>query len=223
MLRKDSLETGEIYHLYNRGVSKQALFLEERDYLRFLVLLHVSNHGSSIHLANLLSKYKGRSFMDMFQEVADHSLVGIHAYCLMPNHFHLVLRQKRDFGISTFMKKLGTAYSMYFNSKYEHSGALFQGRFKSSHVGNEAYFRWIYAYVHLNSLGLLYPDWEKDAIENSSRIRSQVEGYVFSSYQDYAGGERPQRKILDMEDAPAFLHEQSDLEDLMLNIKDRPL
>lgn len=161
--------------------------------------------------------------MAMFEEVSNHTLVNIHAYSLMPNHFHIVLRQKAEHGISIFMRKVGTAYSMYFNAKYEHSGALFQGRFKSSHVSNEAYFRWVYSYVHLNPLGLLYHDWEKGGIQDLNRARAQIMQYTFSSFLDYTSGRRPQRNILDMADAPDFLKNQNDLEALLSDIKDRPL
>src|SRR3990167_7803221 len=140
MLRDKPFVNGETYHLFNRGAHKQAIFKSEKDYRRFLVLLYFSNTMERVQLGNLLQN-QGRSLIDLLEEYVDQSLVDIFAYTLMPNHFHLVLRQKADNGISTFMKKLATAYSMYFNIKYKHSVVLFQGRFKSRHVGDEAYFR----------------------------------------------------------------------------------
>src|SRR3989344_2030506 len=100
----------------------------------------------------------------MFSEVVDGSLVSVLAYCLMPNHFHLVLRQKNQDGITLFMRKLATAYAMYFNTKYDHSGVLFQCRYKSKHVNTDAYLRWIFSYVHLNPLEIIQPEWKERGI-----------------------------------------------------------
>jgi len=179
MLRDKPFVNGETYHLFNRGANKQTTFTSEDDYLRFLVLLYFSNTTEHVQLGNLLQN-QGRSLIDLFSEHIDQSLVDIFAYTLMPNHFHLVIRQKTDGGVSTFMKKLATAYSMYFNLKYGHSGVLFQGRFKSRHVGNEAYFRYIFAYVHLNSLDLFQSGWEEKGLRDLEGARSGRSPKIFS-------------------------------------------
>ena len=142
-------------------------------------------------------------------------LVDVLAYALMPNHFHLVLKQKIDDGITKFMRKLATAYSMYFNIKYEHSGVLFQGRFKSSHINSGPYFRYIFSYVHLNPLELVEPDWKDGTIRNEKKARKFLADYRYASYFDYCVGERPERVILAYDDAPDFLKEQNDLEEMI--------
>ena len=164
MLRRVPLVEGEIYHVYNRGAHKRDIFTTDWDYQRFQVLLYLSNTKDPINLRDLFEKHKGRSFGGMFSEVVDGSLVSVLAYCLMPNHFHLVLRQKNQDGITLFMRKLATAYAMYFNTKYDHSGVLFQGRYKSKHVNTDAYLRWIFSYVHLNPLEIIQPEWKERGI-----------------------------------------------------------
>ncbi len=223
MLRKTALAVGETYHIYNRGAHKQTIFVDELDYVRFLLLLYVANHSERIRLADLLEEYPGPSWIQIFSDIeADKSLVDILAYSLMPNHFHLVLRQKTENGCTVFMKKVATAYAMYFNLKHKHSGVLFQGRFKSSHVGDEAYFRYIFSYVHLNMLDLIEPGWKDNGIKNVVAARKFINTYPYSSFRDYTLEERPQRKILAWDDVPPFLKEMNDFEDLIKNNQDGP-
>ena len=151
MRRDAALVPGEVYHIYNRGAHKRDIFVHEQDYRRFQLLLHVSNTASRVNMRDLFTRYKGQTFADIFMlEKPDKDLAEVLAYCLMPNHFHIILRQKADAGISTFLHKLFTAYSMYFNVKHDHSGILSQGSFKSRHVNTENYFRYLFSYVHLN-------------------------------------------------------------------------
>ena len=225
MQRKEALAEGETYHVYNRGAHKQRIFTEESDYSRFMLLLHLANSSVPIHFSNLLKQYGGRSSIEIFEnEKFDKRLVDVLAYTLMPNHFHLVVRQREEKGIAIFMKKLATGYSMYFNTKYEHSGTLFQGRFKSSHIDSEEYFRYIFAYVHLNPLDIFQPSRKSDGIKNKKGVQKFLAAYPYSSFQDYLENSRPERSILSFEDTPDFLKTQNDLEDLLnwQNMEDGP-
>ena len=220
MLRPVPFVDGEIYHIYNRGAHKQPIFQSETDYRRFQLLLHVANNSGSVHMANLLDKYKGRSFMEIFTgEETDKPFVDVIAYCLMPNHFHLVLRQKNEGGLTKFMNKVGTGYSMYFNTKYEHSGVLFQGRFKSRHVDSDEYFRYLLAYVHLNAVDLVQPNWKTRGISEAEKVRHFINEYPFSSHQDYAVGKRPEGALLSYDFAKDFLQGRNDLEDLLQSLE----
>src|SRR5690242_18998308 len=118
MLRKHGFAEGEIYHICNRGAHKQKIFKEDSDYGRFLLLLYISNTTQPVETRLLLKKYGGPSSGNIFQEEIGEKLIEIFSYCLMPNHFHLVLRQLKPDGIEKFIRKLATAYSMYFNIKY---------------------------------------------------------------------------------------------------------
>jgi putative transposase len=224
MLRKQPLVEGEVYHIYNRGAHKQQIFKNEFDYSRYVLLLHLANSKMPVNLRDLFKEYKGRSFVDIFENEKIHErLVDILAYSLMPNHFHLVVRQKEENGIATFMKKLATGYSMYFNTKYEHSGTLFQGRFKSSHIDSEEYFRYIFAYVHLNPLDIFQADWKTNGIKNKKGAGKFLVNYPYSSFSDYPNSNRPERRVLSLTDIPDFLETQNDLEDLLEFTKDGPL
>jgi putative transposase len=221
MLRQTPLISEETYHIYNRGAGKQKIYTTPNDYERFMGLLYLANSELPITYRNLREKHQGPSLVEILNtNSSDKSaragkLVDVLAYALMPNHFHLVLKQLKDEGITKFMRKLATAYSMYFNTKYEHSGVLFQGRFKSSHINSEPYFRYIFSYVHLNPLELTEPNWKEGIISNEKKARKFLADYRYGSYFDYCVGERPERAILAYDEAPDFLKEQNDLEEML--------
>ncbi|MFZ1361289.1 MAG: transposase [Candidatus Saccharimonadales bacterium] len=126
------------YHVYNRGASKQSIFLDDQDKINFLSLLqrHLDPDDTS------------RRSDGLPYPIFDIELL---AYCLMGNHFHLLLYQNEDTAaISNFMKSIDTAYTMYFNKKYRASGHLFQGPFKSARITDEAYLLHITRYIHMN-------------------------------------------------------------------------
>lgn len=215
-MNRDPLVVGETYHVYNRGAHKQPVFLHDVDYKRFQLLLYLANGTRPIQFSNLLQKYGGSTSIKIYEEVREgEGLVDILAYSLLPNHFHLVLRQRVDQGISNFMRRLITSYTMYFNAKYDHSGVLFQGRYRSRHVNDEAYFRWIFSYVHLNAVELISPDWENIGILDSEKVRDFMREYRYSSYIDYMGDSRSEGVILTATDIPDFLKSQNDLEDML--------
>ena len=210
MYRRTPLVSGEIYHIFNRGAHKQNIFTSENDYARFKILLHLANNSKPIHVSNIFQKYKNTSYTTILEnEPADHALVDVLAYALMPNHFHLILRQKEDDGITLFMKKMMTAYSMYFNIRYEHSGVLFQGRFKSSHASNEEYLRYLFAYIHLNPIEIIDKNWKDKKVSDKNKAKSFLNSYSHSSYLDYIGKKRAEEKILSSDSVIDFSAETS--------------
>lgn len=216
MERRTPLFEGETYHVFNRGAHKLPIFMDETDYVRFQILLLLANHSGSIDVGNVLRKYQGPSLVKLFEEERpDQNLVEVLAYSLMPNHFHLVLRQKSLDGISLFMRKLGTAYSMYFNLKHDHSGTLFQGRFKSSHIATDPYFYWIFTYVHLNPITLCEPGWKEKKIVDIGGAKTFLNGYRYSSHYDFYVAERPERNLLAFASALDFIDRKTDIEGLL--------
>ena len=113
--------------------------------------------------------------------------VEILAFCFMPNHIHLLLKQIKDDGISKFMRKLGTGYAGYFNKKYDRKGYLFQGRFKSAHIKNEHQLRVIFSYIHTNPVSLVEAKWKEEGIGDFKKAIKFLENYRWSSYLDYIG------------------------------------
>ncbi len=139
------LITGETYHVYNRGVDKRAVFLDKFDYWRFYKSLQMFNTEEQ---SGSLYRRKFKQDWLMNQK----PIVNINAYCLLNNHFHLLLTQLVDGGISEFMKRLGGGYTSYFNERYERSGALFQGNFKRVHCEDNEQLLYVAAYVNFNNL-----------------------------------------------------------------------
>jgi len=115
------------------------------------------------------------------------ALVDILAYALMPNHYHLLLRQRTEKGISLFMQKLAGGYTGYFNTKHERSGVLFQGKFKAKHVDEDSYLRHILPYIHTNAVDVFQKNWKKNGIAHPDRALRFLEKYRWSSYPDYLG------------------------------------
>src|SRR3989344_907844 len=156
MSRNFNISIGEFYHIYNRGVDKRNVFEKPNDYNRFLFLLYLCNSFEHVDLQKLFRQKK--TFSEIFSLEIDKKLTTIGAYCLMPNHYHLLLRETSKNGISKFMQKLSTAYSMYFNIKRQRTGALFQGRYKARHIDNDNYLKYLFAYIHLNPIKIIAPN-----------------------------------------------------------------
>lgn len=149
------------YHLYNRGVAKQVIFLDEQDYKTFLSYLkiYLSKKDESQKIAPT------RQLKNFFEELT------LLAYCLMPNHFHLLVWQKNQRTMANFMRSVGTKYSRYFNKKYNRVGPVFQSRYKAVLVRRENQFIYLSKYIHRNPLP----------------TRTDLVGYKYSSYLNYLG------------------------------------
>jgi len=172
-MRKFEFQTGEFYHIYNRGVDKREVFLDKWDYVRFLKSLREFNNDS-IYEQRVYAR--NRELMGLSPEASGLSpLVEFITYCLNPNHFHFLLKQLRDNGIRIFMHKLGTGYTCYFNQKYNRSGSLFQGPFKAIHIKSDSYLLWLSGYINGNA------EIHKIA---------KAENWIWGSYLDYTGKRR---------------------------------
>lgn len=186
-MKKPQFFTNNFYHVYNRGVEKRNIFLDKKDRFRFIHDLYEFNDEN----AALNLRYKLPSLK--LHEVQPHEvskrkiLIEIIAYCLMPNHFHLLLKQHSDEGIIKFMQKLGTGYTMYFNQKYQRVGGLFQGRFKAAFIQKESHLLYLPHYIHLNPLDLYIPSWRNKKINNVKKAVSYLNTYRWSSYLDHTG------------------------------------
>ena len=178
----------QIYHIYNRGVEKRNIFLDDKDYLRFIHdLFELNNEERDPNIG-----YYFKNTQDMkvrpsyFERKPRKLLVEILVFTLMPNHFHLLLRQKKETGIVKFMQKLGTGYSMYFNKKYNRVGGLFQGSFKAVLVDKEPHFLYLPHYIHLNPLELLNYEGSSTFIGWKGEMEF-LRNYRWSSFLDYIG------------------------------------
>ncbi len=200
MTRNIALAPEEYYHIYNRGVDKRNIFENQNDYHRFLALLHTSNMKGVARFPKEFTQNPDIQFLIPKKD----PLIDICSYCLMPNHFHLIVRVREDGQLSLFMQKLTTAYTMYFNKRNERSGALFQGTFKAKHVDTDEYLKYLIAYIHLNPVKLIEPDWKETGIQDRKRAGEYLDSYKYSSYKDFQGIERPQGAILTKGSLPEY-------------------
>ncbi|MDP3991234.1 MAG: transposase [Candidatus Nealsonbacteria bacterium] len=114
------------------------------------------------------------------------SLVRIMADCLMPNHFHLLIEEINNNGISRFMHKLGVGYTGYFNKKYERVGGLFQGAFKAVQITDELYLKYLLIYINIINPGqLIEPELKEKGLKNLDKIMKFAENYLWSTNQEY--------------------------------------
>lgn len=199
MARNLVFAPGEFYHIYNRGTEKRKIFLSRRDYERFIALLYLANGETPVDI-----KRQGSTLSELLVQDRGKKLVDICAYCLMPNHFHLIIRELEDCGISKFMQKLITGYTMYFNKTYERSGALFQGKFKSEQATEDRYLNYLIAYVHLNPIKIIEPKWKENGINDCKNAEKFLDSYMYSSFADYCKRDRVEKAILSLDAFPAY-------------------
>lgn len=180
-MRTTKFAEGEYYHLYNRGVDKRVTFNTKEDHQRFQTYLYILNDAHNGRAASILQT----KMRDPYAERRIEPLVAIGAYCLMPNHFHILATPIAENGISRFMHKLQTAYTLYFNEKTSRTGSLFQGPFKSVHVDSDSYLKYLYAYIHLNPARLLTQEWKAASAEELRSLGTKILAYPYSSAGEY--------------------------------------
>lgn len=205
--RKINFSVGEFYHLFNRGTDKREIFLDARDYDRFMFLLYLCNSKKPVNIREQFPK--GISFGLLKNFERGETLVDIGIYCLMPNHFHLLVMEKEEGGITNFIKKLATAYSMYFNKRNKRSGKLFENYFKAEHVDKDEYLKYLFAYIHLNPIKIKSPLWRENGVSSLEEAGRFLEKYDYSSYSDYIGKERNEKIILKKDSFPVYFMDQS--------------
>lgn len=148
-MNREPFAEGEFYHIYNQGVDKRNIFSDEYDSLRFLESMEVFNNEEPA--GSIYEQSFNKDIPQLGGSTSKSKLVNIIAYCLNPNHFHMILEQISERGISEYMKRLGGGYTMYFNAREKRKGSLFLGRFRSVHVGTDGYLLHLSAYVNLNN------------------------------------------------------------------------
>jgi len=189
-IKRPQLVNGEIYHIVIRAIEVFKLFRDEKDYLRMVHDLFefndedpvLSSYRNWINrartvLATLSPKFRKKRKL----------LVEILAFCLMPNHVHLLVRQLREGGISKFMRKIGAGYGLYYNQKYKRSGHLFQGRYRIVHIKTEEQLKTVFVYIHTNPVAIIVPGWKEKGIKGQDlqKLLKFLENYRWSSYPDY--------------------------------------
>jgi len=177
---KPIFENGYFYHIYNRGVEKRNIFLDDQYYKKFLDNLMYFNDQKPTPDSRMR---KDCDFRDRDK------LVEIYAFVLMPNHFHLIVKQLSDGGIEKFMRKLGIGYAMYFNIRQQRVGALFQGRFKAKLIESDEQLLHLTRYIHINPIKLHQPDYKEVGLKNKAMALDFLNNFKWSSYRHFVGTE----------------------------------
>ncbi len=158
----------EIYHIYNRGVEERSVFSSSKDCERFLnTFLYYQKDGVPLRFS-----FKKGFPLEKFAKLPN--LIEIIGYCLMPNHFHFLLRQKKDKGITSFLSKATNSYTRYFNVLHKRIGPLFQGSFKAKRIEDDNQLLHVSRYIHLNPV--------------VSFVVNDLNKYPYSSYLEYIHG-----------------------------------
>ena len=215
-VRKTILAANQIYHVYNRGVEKRPIFLNKREYDRFIQLI---NYYRFANCPIKFSKFKVLPLEEKYNilkklEKEIKLLVDIYAFCLMPNHFHFLLKQLTDKGISKFIAKITNGFSHYFNIRHDRSGHLFQGNFGAVRIEDNEQLLHVSRYIHLNPV-----------ISYLVEV-GNLESYEYSSYPNYLGkssGFTNPKEIMSFFKNPQeyrkFVHDQVDYARKLDNIK----
>lgn len=189
--KRPPLANGETYHIVIRAIEGLKLFRDKQDYFRIIHDLFEFNDKKRVSSKFRVNQYlakKGqltRSYR-VNEEKRD-VLVEILAFCLMPNHVHLLVRQIQDHGISEFMRKVGIGYACYYNQKYKRIGHVFQGRYRMVHIKDDKQLITVFIYIHTNPTAIIFPKWKEKGIGNLNKAIRFLESYRWSSYPDYLG------------------------------------
>ncbi len=204
-MRKVVLATGEIYHIVNRGIEKRQIFTDKREYQRALLAIDYYRFSDlSAGLAQVLNlEIEKRNFF--LSQVRKHNkLIDLLAYCLMPNHFHLLIKQLEEGGIKEFVSNFSNSYVRYFNTKNKRVGPLFQGVFRAVRIEDDEQLIHVSRYIHINPVvSFIVP-------------REELITYPYTSFPECFGGEGicNQNMILDqfpsLEQYESFVYDQID-------------
>ena len=191
-------DIGNIYHIIGRGVDGRKVFLSNQDYSRFILSLEFFNNANSVNLWSLITRavvglnpttaeISIKERLENQRENKGDSIVELMAFALMPNHYHLIMREIIDRGISCYMQKIG-GYTNYFNKQYNRRGSLFESTYKCIEIKNDAQLFAVFNYVHTNPVELIEPLWKKQQVKNFDKARNFLENkYKWSSYRDCIG------------------------------------
>ncbi|MBI2626483.1 MAG: transposase [Candidatus Nealsonbacteria bacterium] len=196
---KRQFEVGKIYHIYNRGVAKCQICEGESDTWRMLQGFCLFNDkNSAANILWQLERDRGRLTLNVLKDYILNPankrkpLVRILAYCIMPNHFHLLAEEIEKNGITKFMQKFGAGYARYFNNKHNRVGGLFQGRFKAVPVENEQQLLYLLVYINVINPGqLVEPNLKENGIKNMEEVLRKADEYQFGTHQEYIGKRGP--------------------------------
>jgi putative transposase len=191
--KKPQFVENEIYHITIRGVDGRNVFVDENDDWRGIFSLYEFNTTEPVTIREKRKEreqWKRQTMAKISGQIQPDKrdkLVEIIAFVFMPNHIHLLLRQLKSEGVSIFMQKFNSGYTVYFNNKHQRTGHLFQGRFKAKHIDGDEYLKTVFTYIHTNPVSIIEPGWKKAGVHDPKVAIEFLENYRWSSYMDYIG------------------------------------
>lgn len=186
-IKRPQLANDETYHLILRGVGDTEIFKSKDDYWRAIFSLYEFNTTKPVEIRVQRQKRQNTKNGGQSSDDERNLVVGVLAFCFMPNHIHLLVTQKIKDGITQFMRKFGTGYAYYFNKKYQRKGHLFQGRFRAVHIKSGGQLKVAFVYIHTNPVSLVDFRWKKEGTKNVKKAIKFLEKYKWSSFSDYSG------------------------------------
>lgn len=190
-VRNQQLANDEIYHVVAKRIEGNNLFEDTDDYYRGIFSIYGFNTKEHVEIArrHCGDRVSSKQGGDPVSATPQDPLVEILAFCLMPTHIHLLLRQVANEGISKFMNKFGAGYPAYFKKKHNKKGKghFFQDRFVSVHIGTDEQLKIVFVYIHINPISIIEPNWKEIGIKDPDKAINFIENYKWSSYPDYLG------------------------------------
>lgn len=197
-MRKEPFTIGSFVHVYNRGNRKQPIVCDTNDRWRFLQMLYYFNSEFSppniFRELRSLRNPESDSYSDFYNGLvwpenwpARKPIVKIISFSLLNNHFHLLLKEIREGGITMFMRKIGTGMTNYFNAKYQEKGRLFQGSYKARRADNDAYLKYLSVYIQVKNPFELYSGSIKKAVKNFDKAFDFAVANPYCSLAAYTG------------------------------------
>ncbi len=191
--RKVKFVENETYHVYNRGSFKHLIFHDSQDYERFRKMLYICNGSKRFRFSEII-----KNKINVYTMERGTGLVDILSFVQMSNHFHLMLHVPKskvggdnamhknyNNNVAIFMKRLTSSYSQYYNKKYDKTGVVFEGRFKSEHVKSSEYYKYLFSYLHLNPLKIFQTNWRDVGIADFPKAVNFLQNYPHSSFNNY--------------------------------------
>lgn len=191
MRRKEKLVNGEIYHIFNKSIADFKIFNNNNDFSRMKDMIrYYQAEGMPLKFSQYMElvKVKRNGFLNQFKSDSQDKerIVQIIAFCFMPTHYHLILKQLRENGISVFISNIQNSYTRYFNTKFKRKGPLWEGPFKNVLIKTDTQLLHLTRYLHLNSV--------------TSYLVNRPEEWLYTSYLEYLSKIKENEKICDYED-----------------------
>lgn len=225
MLRKENFTPGEYYHVYNRTLFNNPVFDDQKNCERLLQALLLANSTKAGLAFQFLRNHKDATVDNALEIISDgKKLVDVVCYAVMPDHYHLLLREKEEGGISSFLHRCNISIAKYVNTKTNRRGPLFESLFQSKHITDNEYLLHLSLYIHLNPLDFLEgKSWRKHGLKNWTQAKKKLLNYPYSSLKSFLQKENSDKIISGIEIIKEQFKNESEYESFLCSWSDENL